>query len=88
MLGQLSIKTLIIEYVLAGLLAVVVSFFTGYFLVCLLIILSVLLFWHFYQLWRFSRWLWQNKGIDPPHATGSWFSISYGLYRMRVEQKK
>ena len=88
MLGQLSYKKLALEWLGACLIALIVSFFAGNLLLCLLVANALLLCWHFYQLRKFSRWLWEDKGIDPPQASGSWFSISYGLYRMRLQQMR
>ena len=88
MLGQLSYKKLVFEWLGACLMALIFSFFVGNLFLCLLVANGLLLCWHFYQLCKFSRWLWEDKGIEPPQASCSWFSISYGLYRMRLQQMR
>ena len=87
MLGHLSWQKLLFEWLIVCLVALGVSIFTGHVLVCLLIAMIALLFWHAYYLVKLSHWLWSENQLFPPEAKGSWASIFYGLYKLCLNQR-
>ncbi len=88
MLGHLSWKRLLGELLSVYVIAVLLSVFIGYLGYCLLAATLLVLFWHYYQLVRLSRWLWSERRFLPPEGRGSWMPVFYGIRRMRLQQRK
>ncbi len=88
MLGELSWKRLLSEVVVVYLLAGLCALLFGYTGWCLFVATAVLLLWHFYQLRKLSKWLWDDISYYPPEGKGSWLSVFYGIHKMRAEQRK
>ncbi|ATC95777.1 phosphate regulon sensor histidine kinase PhoR [Pseudoalteromonas tunicata] len=44
---------------------------------------SVLMFWHYRQLYRLSDWLINQRSFNPPEGDGTWEQIFEGIYRLQ-----
>ncbi|VFS91302.1 Phosphate regulon sensor protein phoR [Kluyvera cryocrescens] len=54
----------------------------------LLVAVTGLLVWHFWNLLRLSWWLWVDRSMTPPPGRGSWEPLLYGLNQMQLRNKK
>ncbi|MFG7478829.1 phosphate regulon sensor histidine kinase PhoR, partial [Enterobacter hormaechei] len=54
----------------------------------LLVAVTGLLVWHFWNLLRLSWWLWVDRSMTPPPGSGSWEPLLYGLHQMQMRNKK
>lgn len=88
MLGHLTWQRLLLELFVALATALVVSLFTGHLGYCLFVAVLLLLLWHYANMLRLSHWLWAEKKLFPPQGKASWTHIYYGLYKMRLHQRK
>ena len=88
MLERLSWKRLVLELVLCCLPAALLGAFFGYLPWFLLVAVTGLLAWHFWNLMRLSWWLWVDKSMTPPPGKGSWEPLLYGLHQMQMRNKK
>ncbi|MEH5012889.1 phosphate regulon sensor histidine kinase PhoR [Phytobacter diazotrophicus] len=88
MLERLSWKRLVLELILCCLPAALLGAFFGYLPWFLLVAVTGLLAWHFWNLMRLSWWLWVDKSMTPPPGTGSWEPLLYGLHQMQMRNKK
>ncbi len=88
MLERLSWKRLVLELILCCLPAALLGAFFGYLPWFLLVAVTGLLTWHFWNLMRLSWWLWVDKSMTPPPGTGSWEPLLYGLHQMQMRNKK
>ncbi|WP_437890462.1 phosphate regulon sensor histidine kinase PhoR [Phytobacter sp. V91] len=88
MLERLSWKRLVLELILCCLPAALLGAFFGYLPWFLLLAVTGLLAWHFWNLMRLSWWLWVDKSMTPPPGTGSWEPLLYGLHQMQMRNKK
>lgn len=88
MLERLSWKRLALELVLCCLPALVLGALFGYLAWFLLLAVTGLLVWHFWNLMRLSWWIWVDRSMTPPTGRGSWDPLLYGLHQMQLRNKK
>ncbi|WP_312073154.1 phosphate regulon sensor histidine kinase PhoR [Atlantibacter sp.] len=88
MLERLSWKRLAFELVMCCIPALILGAFFGYWAWFLLLAVTSLLFWHFWNLMRLSWWIWVDRSMTPPTGRGSWDSLLYGLHQMQMRNKK
>ena len=88
MLERLSWKRLVLELVLCCLPALILGAFVGWLPWLLLISVTGLLVWHFWNLLRLSWWLWVDRSMTPPNGSGSWEPLLYGIHQMQMRNKK
>ena len=88
MLERLSWKRLVLELLICCLPAVLLGLCFGYLPWFLLVSVTGLLIWHFYNLLQLSWWLWVDKSMTPHQGRGSWEPILYGLNQMQLRNKK
>lgn len=88
MLEQLSWKRLAWE--LAGFYFpwLLIGWFFGGMAWFLTIATVILLLWHYHNLLKLSRWLWQERRLTPPAAGGSWEPIFNGIYRLQQRNRR
>ena len=88
MLERLSWKRLVMELVLCCIPAVILGLMFGHLPWFLLLAVTGLLVWHFWNLLRLSWWLWVDRSMTPPPGRGSWDPLLYGLHQMQLRNKK
>lgn len=88
MLERLSWKRLAFELCLCCLPALILGLVFGYLPWFLLLAVTGLLVWHFWNLLRLSWWLWVDRSMTPPPGRGSWEPLLYGLNQMQLRNKK
>ncbi|HKM97925.1 MAG TPA: phosphate regulon sensor histidine kinase PhoR [Buttiauxella sp.] len=88
MLERLSWKRLVMELVLCCIPAAILGLIFGYLPWFLLLAVTGLLVWHFWNLLRLSWWLWVDRSMTPPPGRGSWDPLLYGLHQMQLRNKK
>lgn len=88
MLGHLSLKHFFIELLFVLIPALLCTFFLGHLFLWLFIFTLLLLFWHYRQIYRLSRWIWVEHSFYPPEGRGTWLPVLHGLLRMRLERRK
>ena len=88
MLERLSWKRLALELFLACIPALILGAIFGYLPWFLLVAVTGLLVWHFWNLLRLSWWLWVDRSMTPPPGRGSWEPLLYGLHQMQMRNKK
>lgn len=65
MLERLSWKRLVFELILCCIPALILGAIFGYLPWFLLVAVTGLLVWHFWNLLRLSRWLWVDRSMTP-----------------------
>ncbi|MDU1950754.1 phosphate regulon sensor histidine kinase PhoR [Atlantibacter hermannii] len=88
MLERLSWKRLAFELVMCCLPALLLGAIFGYWAWFLLLAVTGLLVWHFWNLMRLSWWIWVDRSMTPPTGRGSWDPLLYGLHQMQMRNKK
>lgn len=88
MLERLSWKRLALELVLCCIPALILGAIFGYWAWFLLLAVTALLVWHFWNLMRLSWWIWVDRSMTPPTGRGSWDPLLYGLHQMQLRNKK
>ncbi|GDX06177.1 phosphate regulon sensor histidine kinase PhoR [Buttiauxella sp. A111] len=88
MLERLSWKRLVMELVLCCIPAIILGLIFGHLPWFLLLAVTGLLVWHFWNLLRLSWWLWVDRSMTPPPGRGSWDPLLYGLHQMQLRNKK
>ena len=88
MLERLSWKRLVFELILSCIPALILGAVFGYLPWFLLVAVTGLLVWHFWNLLRLSWWLWVDRSMTPPPGSGSWEPLLYGLHQMQMRNKK
>ncbi|MBB3323804.1 MULTISPECIES: phosphate regulon sensor histidine kinase PhoR [Atlantibacter] len=88
MLERLSWKRLALELVLCCIPALILGAIFGYWAWFLLLAVTGLLVWHFWNLMRLSWWIWVDRSMTPPTGRGSWDPLLYGLHQMQLRNKK
>ncbi|WP_312985575.1 phosphate regulon sensor histidine kinase PhoR [Atlantibacter sp.] len=88
MLERLSWKRLALELVLCCIPALILGAIFGYWAWFLLLAVTSLLVWHFWNLMRLSWWIWVDRSMTPPPGRGSWDPLLYGLHQMQLRNKK
>ncbi|EMM6069520.1 phosphate regulon sensor histidine kinase PhoR [Enterobacter hormaechei] len=88
MLERLSWKRLVFELILCCIQALILGAIFGYLPWFLLVAVTGLLVWHFWNLLRLSWWLWVDRSMTPPPGSGSWEPLLYGLHQMQMRNKK
>ncbi len=88
MLERLSWKRLVMELVLCCIPAAILGLIFGHLPWFLLLAVTGLLVWHFWNLLRLSWWLWVDRSMTPPPGRGSWDPLLYGLHQMQLRNKK
>lgn len=88
MLERLSWKRLVFELILCCIPALILGAIFGYLPWFLLVAVTGLLVWHFWNLLRLSWWLWVDRSMTPPPGSGSWEPLLYGLHQMQMRNKK
>ncbi|TNV17217.1 phosphate regulon sensor histidine kinase PhoR [Buttiauxella sp. B2] len=88
MLERLSWKRLVLELVLCCIPAAILGLIFGHLPWFLLLAVTGLLVWHFWNLLRLSWWLWVDRSMTPPPGRGSWDPLLYGLHQMQLRNKK
>ncbi|EMH4164164.1 phosphate regulon sensor histidine kinase PhoR [Pluralibacter gergoviae] len=88
MLERLSWKRLIFELFLCCIPALILGLIFGGLPWFLLLTVTGLLAWHFWNLMRLSWWLWVDRSMTPPPGRGSWEPLLYGLHQMQMRNKK
>lgn len=68
--------------------ALILGAIFGYLPWFLLVAVTGLLVWHFWNLLRLSWWLWVDRSMTPPPGSGSWEPLLYGLHQMQMRNKK
>jgi two-component system, OmpR family, phosphate regulon sensor histidine kinase PhoR len=87
-LERLSWKRLVFELILCCIPALILGAVFGYLPWFLLVAVTGLLIWHFWNLLRLSWWLWVDRSMTPPPGRGSWEPLLYGLHQMQMRNKK
>jgi len=87
-LERLSWKRLALELVLCCIPALILGAIFGYWAWFLLLAVTGLLVWHFWNLMRLSWWIWVDRSMTPPPGRGSWDPLLYGLHQMQLRNKK
>jgi len=87
-LERLSWKRLALELVLCCIPALILGAIFGYWAWFLLLAVTALLVWHFWNLMRLSWWIWVDRSMTPPTGRGSWDPLLYGLHQMQLRNKK
>jgi len=87
-LERLSWKRLALELVLCCIPALILGAIFGYWAWFLLLAVTGLLVWHFWNLMRLSWWIWVDRSMTPPTGRGSWDPLLYGLHQMQLRNKK
>jgi len=87
-LERLSWKRLVFELILCCIPALILGAVVGYLPWFLLVAVTGLLIWHFWNLLRLSWWLWVDRSMTPPPGRGSWEPLLYGLHQMQMRNKK
>jgi len=87
-LERLSWKRLALELVLCCIPALILGAIFGYWAWFLLLAVTSLLVWHFWNLMRLSWWIWVDRSMTPPPGRGSWDPLLYGLHQMQLRNKK
>nr|WP_233337876.1 MULTISPECIES: phosphate regulon sensor histidine kinase PhoR [unclassified Buttiauxella] len=85
---RLSWKRLVLELLLCCIPAVILGLIFGHLPWFLLLAVTGLLVWHFWNLLRLSWWLWVDRSMTPPPGRGSWDPLLYGLHQMQLRNKK
>nr|WP_238406770.1 phosphate regulon sensor histidine kinase PhoR [Atlantibacter hermannii] len=85
---RLSWKRLALELVLCCIPALILGAIFGYWAWFLLLAVTGLLVWHFWNLMRLSWWIWVDRSMTPPTGRGSWDPLLYGLHQMQLRNKK
>ncbi len=88
MLERLRWKTLIFELLLAVITGLILGSMLGQSMLGIITSLLILLFWHYCQLMRLSRWLWIDRSLIPPKGRGSWEPLFYGLHLVYNRSKR
>ena len=88
MLERLSWKRLVFELILCCIPALILGLIFGWLPWFLLLTVTGLLAWHFWNLMRLSWWLWVDRSMTPPPGRGSWEPLLYGLHQMQMRNKK
>ena len=88
MLERLSWKRLVFALILCCIPALILGAIFGYLPWFLLVAVTGLLVWHFWNLLRLSWWLWVDRSMTPPPGSGSWEPLLYGLHQMQMRNKK
>lgn len=73
--------------VLFGIIAAVLSYFVGYFMHMLVLILIFVLFRQAVLLFQLERWLSRGAGGKVPAGTGIWGDIYYHFYQIKKNEK-
>ncbi len=68
-------------------IAAILSYFTGYFIYILLLVLCAILIRHAVLLSRLERWLSRGAGGKVPVISGVWGDIYYHFYRIKKNEK-
>ncbi len=55
---------------------------------CLCLVLTGVLSWHLYNLYRLDNWLQKSKKLDPPEASGIWGEVFYQIYKLQKRNRK
>lgn len=69
-------------------IAAVLSYFTGYFMHMVVLILSIAIIWQAVLLSRLERWLSRGAGGKVPTGSGVWGDIYYHFFRIKKLEKK
>lgn len=78
----------LIRILLSFVAAIVLGILIDNFFLPLFIYTSWLLYWQFYQLFRFHQWLRRSGKSQPPEADGIWGEIFNSVHRLQKKQKK
>lgn len=88
MLEKLRWKTLIFELFLVLITGFILGSLFSQPAVGVITALLLLIFWHYWQLMRLSRWLWVDRSLIPPKGRGSWEPLFYGLHLVYNRNKR
>lgn len=58
------------------------------FLLSVVIVLSAVVVYQFYQMHKFNLWLWQRKHLSPPHINGAWERLYEGVFHINKKHRK
>jgi len=61
---------------------------SGHLFLLLFLYSLLLLYWQFYQLYRFHQWLRRSGKSQPPEAEGIWGDVFNSVHRLQKKQKK
>jgi len=73
---------------LAIVFAIVVGDVTGDYVLSLLIAVVILLAYHYWKMYRFNKWLWNNKLLTPPQVLGSWERLYQGVHQLQKKHRR
>ena len=84
----ISVTSLIIKTLLLLILAWVVGVWFGDFLLTLVVILSAVVIYQFYQMHKFNQWVWQRKQLSPPQINGAWERLYEAVFHVNKKHRK
>lgn len=90
MLKETFLRRFLIEVLITLVISIVIGLLIQHVIFCLLIGMVILVGWHLYNLFKLSRWIWQQNVLYPPNSFGSWEIIYYGLHKhqQRLRQRQ
>lgn len=90
MLKETFLRRFLIEVFITLLISLGIGLLIQHIILCLLIGVLLLVGWHLYNLFKLSRWIWQQNVLYPPNSFGSWDIIYYGLHKhqQRLRQRQ
>lgn len=90
MLKETFLKRFLIEVIATLAIAIILGLLVQHVILCLFIGAAILVGWHLYNLFKLSRWIWQQNVLYPPNSFGSWEIIYYGLHKhqQRLRQRQ
>lgn len=90
MLKETFLRRFLVEVIAALIISVIFGLLIQHVILCLFLGAAILVGWHLYNLFKLSRWIWQQNVLYPPNSFGSWEIIYYGLHKhqQRLRQRQ
>lgn len=90
MLKETFLRRFLIEVLITLVISLCIGFIFQHVALSLFIGTMSLVAWHLYNLFKLSRWIWQQNVLYPPNSFGSWEIIYYGLHKhqQRLRQRQ
>ncbi len=64
------------------------GYITGFFIEASFLYCFVIIFSHYWQLYKLTKWLWSARSIYPPRALGIWSNVFDGIYNQQRRNVK
>jgi len=65
------------------LVAMILGLYTDQFFTVMLLTTAGLVCFHYFHLYRLTKWLWQSRKMSPPSAPGIWEHVYEGVYYLQ-----